>query len=173
MTKLNGYNVYSPFKTINITTPQASSSSLSEVKLASINIPANTFGVGDVLKIEAAIKKTGSNGLSNFKIYWNSADSISSPTPIQIMQYLNVVGASTNPIFFIRRASIDTADGTGDGTQIHTTTENIYQDYIRTGSFIPSTLSIDWTIDSWLIISGYVNSSLDSINCQWFRITNS
>jgi hypothetical protein len=172
MTKINGFNMYTPFKTVNLTTPQSATSSLSEVKLGSINIPANTFGVNDVLKIEVAIKKTGSNGLSSFKIYWNSSDSISSPTPIQISQYANVVGVTTTPIFFVRRISIANLSGSGDGTQVHLNTDNVYQDYVRVGNYNTSTLAIDWTTSGWIIIAGNVANASDSINCQWMRITN-
>jgi hypothetical protein len=172
MTKIIGYNMYYPFKTINLTTPQSTTSSTSEVKLGSINIPANTFGVGDVLKIEIAIKKTGTNGLSSYKIYWNSADSISSPTPLQIAQYTNVVGTTTNPIFFSRRISIAADDGSGDGTQTHLNTDNVYQDYLRIGNYAATTLAINWDIDGWLIIAGNVANASDSINCQWMRVTN-
>jgi len=172
MAKISGYNIYSPFKTINLTTPQSTTSSLSEVKLGSINIPANTFGVGDVLNISIAIKKTGSNGLSSYKIYWNSADSISSPTPLQIAQYTSVVGTTTTPIFFSRRISVAVANGTGNGTQTHLNTDNVYQDYLRIGNYASTTLAIDWTTSGWLIIAGSVANGSDTINCQWMRITN-
>ncbi len=164
--------MYYPFKTINLTTPQSTTSSLTETKLASVQIPANTFSVGDVLKIEIAIKKTGSNGLSSYKIYWNSSDSISSPTPLQIAQYANVVGVTTTPIFFVRRISIASNDGSGDGTQTHLNTDNVYQDYIRIGNYAATTLAINWTVDSWILIAGNVANASDNINCQWMRVTN-
>jgi hypothetical protein len=172
MAKIIGYNMYYPFKTINLTTPQSTTSSTSEVKLGSIGIPANTFGVGDVLKIEIAIKKTGSNGLSSFKIYWNSSDSIVSPMPLQIAQYANVVGVTTTPIFLNRRISIATNDGSGNGTQTHQNNDNVYQDYIRVGNYTSTTLAINWTVDSWIIIAGNVANASDNINCQWMRVTN-
>jgi len=172
MTKISGYNMYSPFKTVNLTTPQSTTSSLSEVKLGSINIPSNTFGVGDVIKIEVAIKKTGSNGLSSYKLYWNSSDNISLPTPLQLLQYTNVAGTTTTPIFFSRRASIVTADGSGNGTFNHLNTDGVYQDYVRIGNYVDTSLAINWTIDSWIIIAGNVANASDSINCQWMRVTN-
>jgi hypothetical protein len=172
MTKILGYNMHNPFKTVNLTTPQSTTSSTLETKLGSINIPANTFGVGDVLKVSVAIKKTGANGLSSYKLYWNSADSISSPTPLQMLQYTNVVGTTTNPIFFSRRISIVTADGSGDGTFNHLNTDGVYQDYLRIGNYVNTSLAINWTIDSWIIIAGNVANGLDSINCQWIRVTN-
>ena len=165
--------MHNPFKTVNLTTPQSTTSSTLETKLGSINIPANTFGVGDVIKIEVAIKKTGSNGLSSFKLYWNSADSISSPTPLQMLQYTNVVGTTTTPIFFSRRLGVVTSDGSGSGSSALLNTVNIYQDYVGAGpTTTPSSLAINWTIDSWVIIAGNVANASDSINCQWMRVTN-
>ena len=58
MTKINGFNMYNPFQTISLTTPQSTTSSLTEVKLGSIFVPANTFKTSDVVKLESFVKKT-------------------------------------------------------------------------------------------------------------------
>lgn len=170
MTKVIGYNIYSPFKTINLTTPQLTSSSFSEVKLGSIGVSASTFGIDDVLKIEVAIKKTGINSTSNYRILWNSADSITSPTPLQIGTYS--AAANFTQIFLSRRISINTVSGSGNGTQVHLNTDGVLQDHIRSGSYAASTLAINWAADGYIIIAGRVNNVSDSINCQWMRITN-
>lgn len=172
MTKIIGFNMYSPFKTISLTTPQSTTSSLTEVKLGSIFVPSNTFGVGDCLKIECFARKQNTNAVSNIRLYWNTADSISSPTPIRIGENLGVIATAT-AIPIIRRMGVVTSDGSGSGSSVLLNTVDIYQDYINAGSTTsPSNLALNWTVDSYIILAGDVDNAADILNCQWIRITN-
>ena len=170
MAKINGFNMYSPFQTISLTTPQSTTSSLTEVKLGSIFVPANTFKTSDVVKLESFVKKTGTNAVSNVKLYWNNTDDLT--TPVQICQ--NVVSATITAILLIRRLSIMVSDGSGNGTNVLLNTVNVNQDYIYNAALttIPSSLAINWTVDSYIILAGDVDNAADNINCQWIRITN-
>ena len=170
MAKINGFNMYSPFQTISLTTPQSTTSSLTEVKLGSIFVPANTFKTFDVVKLESFVKKTGTNAVSNVKLYWNNTDDLT--TPVQICQ--NVVSATVTAILFVRRLSIMVSDGSGNGTNVLLNTVNINQDYIVNAALTttPSSLAINWTVDSYIILAGDVDNASDSINSQWIRITN-
>ena len=170
MTKINGFNMYNPFQTISLTTPQSTTSSLTEVKLGSIFVPANTFKTSDVVKLESFVKKTGTNAVSNVKLYWNNTDDLT--TPVQICQ--NVVSATVTAILFVRRLSIMVSDGSGNGTNVLLNTVNINQDYIVNAALTttPSSLAINWTVDSYIILAGDVDNASDSINSQWIRITN-
>ena len=170
MAKINGFNMYSQFQTISLTTPQSTTSSLTEVKLGSIFVPANTFKTSDVVKLESFVKKTGTNAVSNVKLYWNNTDDLT--TPVQICQ--NVVSATITAILLIRRLSIMVSDGSGNGTNVLLNTVNVNQDYIYTAALttIPSSLAINWTVDSYIILAGDVDNAADNINCQWIRITN-
>jgi len=170
MAKINGFNMYSPFQTISLTTPQSTTSSLTEVKLGSILVPANTFKTFDVVKLESFVKKTGTNAISNVKLYWNNTDDLT--TPVQIAEYVGVPETAT-AIPTIRRLSIITSDGSGNGTNVLLNTVDIYQDYINAGlTTTPSSLAINWTIDSYIVVAGDVDNASDNINCQWIRITN-
>jgi hypothetical protein len=170
MAKINGFNMYSPFQTISLTTPQSTTSSLTEVKLGSILVPANTFKTFDVVKLESFVKKTGTNAISNVKLYWNNTDDLT--TPVQIAEYVGVPATAT-AIPIIRRLSIITSDGSGNGTNVLLNTVDIYQDYINAGlTTTPSSLAINWTIDSYIVVAGDVDNASDNINCQWIRITN-
>ena len=170
MAKINGFNMYSPFQTISLTTPQSTTSSLTEVKLGSIFVPANTFKTSDVVKLESFVKKTGTNAVSNVKLYWNNTDDLT--TPVQICQ--NVVSATITAILLIRRLSIMVSDGSGNGTNVLLNTVDVNQDYIYSAALttIPSSLAINWTVDSYIILAGDVDNASDNINCQWIRITN-
>ena len=170
MTKINGFNMYNPFQTISLTTPQSTTSSLTEVKLGSIFVPANTFKTFDVVKLESFVKKTGTNAVSNVRLYWNNTDDLT--TPVQIAENIGVISTVT-AILFVRRLSIMVSDGSGNGTNVLLNTVDINQDYISAGlTTTPSSLAIDWTIDSYIILAGDVDNASDNINCQWIRITN-
>ena len=170
MTKINGFNMYNPFQTISLTTPQSTTSSLTEVKLGSIFVPANTFKTFDVVKLESFVKKTGTNAVSNVRLYWNNTDDLT--TPVQIAENIGVTATAT-AIPMVRRLSIMVSDGSGNGTNVLLNTVDINQDYINAGlTTTPSSLAIDWTIYSYIILAGDVDNASDNINCQWIRITN-
>jgi hypothetical protein len=172
MTKINGFNMYNPFQTISLTTPQSTTSSLTEVKLGSIFVPANTFKTFDVVKLESFVKKTGTNAVSNVRLYWNNTDDLT--TPIQIAENIGVA-ATITAILFVRRLSIMVSDGSGNGTNVLLNTVDTNQDYISGASTVtatPSSLAINWTVDSYIILAGDVDNASDSINSQWIRITN-
>ena len=162
--------MYNPFQTISLTTPQSTTSSLAEVKLGSIFVPANTFKTFDVVKLESFVRKTGTNAVSNVRLYWNNTDDLIAP--VQIAENIGV-SATATAIPMVRRLSIMVSDGSGNGTNVLLNTVDINQDYINAGSTTtPSSLAIDWTIDSYIILAGDVDNALDNINCQWIRITN-
>jgi hypothetical protein len=172
MTKINGFNMYNPFQTISLTTPQSTTSSLTEVKLGSIFVPANTFKTFDVVKLESFVKKTGTNAVSNVRLYWNNTDDLT--TPIQIAENIGVA-ATITAILFVRRLSIMVSDGSGNGTNVLLNTVDTNQDYISGASTVtatPSSLAINWTVDSYIILAGDIDNASDSINSQWIRITN-
>lgn len=170
MTKINGFNVYNSFQTISLTTPQSTTSSLTEVKLGSIFVPANTFKTSDVVKLESFVKKTGTNAVSNVRLYWNNTDDLT--TPVQIAENIGVT-ATVTAILFVRRLSIMVSDGSGNGTNVLLNTVDINQDYINAGlTTTPSSLAINWTVDSYIVLAGDVDNASDILNCQWIRITN-
>ena len=164
--------MYNPFQTISLTTPQSTTSSLTEVKLGSIFVPANTFKTFDVVKLESFVKKTGTNAVSNVRLYWNNTDDLT--TPIQIAENIGVA-ATITAILFVRRLSIMVSDGSGNGTNVLLNTVDTNQDYISGASTVtatPSSLAINWTVDSYIILAGDIDNASDSINSQWIRITN-
>ena len=174
MTKILGFNMYNPFQTISLTTPQTATTSLTEVKLGSILVPANTFKSGDSLKIESIARKINTNAVSNIRLYWNTSDSISSPTPIRIGENLSIIATAT-AIPIVRRLGVVTSDGSGSGSSALLNTVDIYADYITSAAGLatnPSNLALNWTVDSYIILAGDVDNASDQINCQWIRITN-
>jgi hypothetical protein len=35
-----------------------------------------------------------------------------------------------------------------------------------------STLTTNWTVDQYIIVSGFVYSPLDTLSCQWIKASN-
>ena len=129
-----------------------------------------TFKTFDVVKLESFVKKTGTNAVSNVRLYWNNTDDLT--TPVQIAENIGVT-ATITAILLVRRLSIMVSDGSGNGTNVLLNTVDINQDYISAGSTTtPSSLAINWTVDSYIILAGDVDNAADNINCQWIRITN-
>jgi hypothetical protein len=85
----------------------------------------------------------------------------------------NNFGTTTRAAQLYRRMSIVVSDGTGNGTQVLVTSFNGRDDmgsFNYTGGF--STLSINWTSDVYLIVSGLVANSAESLTCQWIKAAN-
>ena len=95
-------------------------------------------------------------------------------TPIQIAENIGVA-ATITAILFVRRLSIMVSDGSGNGTNVLLNTVDTTQDYISGASTVtatPSSLAINWTVDSYIILAGDIDNASDSINSQWIIITN-
>lgn len=172
MSKVNGYSfdISTPFKMITNLTPSASSNSTVEVKLSSILVPANTFGAGDVVRIDAYLKKTGIVSGYTMRMYWNTADSISSPTPLTLGY--DTRAASNLLIPFNRTLGVSVSNGTGTAT-ISADTVNIGMldiSFVTTSA--PETKAIDWTADGYIIIAAAVTNASDSILCSYIRVYN-
>ena len=80
------------------------------------------------------------------------------------------LSASQNSAFFERRLYIanQTGGGSGNsiGTQVISTGSNIVDDF-RGGTL--STLSIDWTQNVWIMLSGFVNNSADTLETNGIK----
>jgi hypothetical protein len=127
--------------------------------------------MGDSLKIECFTRKQNTNATSNIRLYWNTSDSISSPTPIRIGENLSIIATAT-AIPIVRRLGVNTSDGSGNGTSVLLNTIDVYQDYINNNTSLPSNLALNWAVDSYIILAGDVDNASDILNCQWIRITN-
>ena len=86
----------------------------------------------------------------------------------------NTAGASgTRAAQLYRRLAINVAAGTGNATIAINSTISARDDIgvvnYTTGF---STLSINWTVDQYLIVAGSVVSTSDSLTCEWIKAAN-
>jgi hypothetical protein len=72
-----------------------------------------------------------------------------------------------------RRLAIDVASGSGNGT-IVVNTSIAARDDIGIANYTTgfSTLTTNWTADQYLIVSGSVVSTSDTLSCQWIKASN-
>ena len=83
------------------------------------------------------------------------------------------VATATRAAQLYRRLAIDVAAGTGNGT-IVLNTSLAARDDIGVVNYTTgfSTLTTNWTIDQYLIVSGSVVSTSDTLSCQWIKASN-
>ena len=170
MAKINNFNVGTTYKIVTATTPTGSVNSLSNTLINSILIPANTFSANDIVTLETCETKSGGVYQGSTYFYYNTSASLVGAT---LLATFSNFGASTRAAQNYRRLAIVTADGSGNGTQVVSTSFNGRDDmgsYNYTGGF--STLSINWTSDIYLIVSGLVANSAESLTCQWIKASN-
>lgn len=161
----------------------ATSSSTSEVKLASVLIPANTYGLNDILEVKSLLFKTNSNGGCTLRFYVNTTDDLVTPTQVGIVTFPVTTGGSTiNSLNFFRRLAIAVANGTGRGTVVFRNTTSAANDIFFNYSGVINTsiaiaggvtnLAIDWTVDNYLIVAGSVVSSSDILQYKYLKVNN-
>ena len=170
MAKINNFNVGTTYKIVTATTPTGSVNSLSNTLINSILIDANTFSTNDIVTLETCVTKSGGVYQASIYFYYNSSASLVGAT---LIGTFTNIGAATRAAQNYRRLSIVTANGSGNGTQVVSTAFNGRDDigsYNYTGGF--STLSINWTSDVYLIVSGFVANTAESLTCQWIKASN-
>jgi hypothetical protein len=134
------------------------------VKVVSQLIPANTFAVGDILQIKARVGKTGGAGIMTLRVYVNSADSLTSPSPILIITSATSTIAHTyNGID--RNALIKTATN----TQTVQANASVQTDAV-VGNATQTNSNINWMVDQYIIFAIQNGSAADSSVLSYFQI---
>ena len=132
----------------------SSTSSTTNVLLYSGLISANTFTTGDLIRIEATFRKT--NTLNNYitRIYTNTSASLTGATQIATRSPANnILYAKLRRLATIKSAT---------NTEIFPATTSINTDHTES-STAASTLNIDWTVDQYIIVSGFVTNASDTV----------
>ena len=171
MAKIIGYNVGVKYKVVTTTTPAGSVNSTSNTLINSLLIPANTFSSGDIVTIETCVTKSAANNLFSFYFYVNTSATLL--VGATLVATNTSVAAATRAAQLYRRLAIDVASGSGNGT-IVLNTSFAARDDIGVGNYTTgfSTLTTNWTTDQYLIVSGSVVSTSDTLSCQWIKASN-
>ena len=170
MAKIIGYNVGVKYKVVTTTTPAGSVNSTSNTLINSLLIPANTFSSGDIVTIETCVTKSAANNAFSFYFYVNTSSTLVGAT---LVATNTSVAAATRAAQLYRRLTIDVASGSGNGT-IVLNTSFAARDDIGSGNHTTgfSTLTTNWTVDQYIIVSGSVVSTSDTLSCQWIKASN-
>lgn len=170
MAKIIGYNVGVKYKVVTTTTPAGSVNSTSNTLINSLLIPANTFSSGDIVTIETCLTKSATNGAFSFYFYVNTSATLVGAT---LVATNTSVAASTRAAQLYRRLAVDVASGSGNGTIVVNTSFAVRDDIGATNYTTGfSTLTTNWTTDQYLIVSGSVVSTSDTLSCQWIKASN-
>jgi hypothetical protein len=143
---------FAPFKQ---NTTSALTGTTAETLITSILIPANTFQANDWLRWVASINATGNTNVKTLRFYFNTSATLIGATQVAQRGLSNVV---TQPVirnmFFVNSIS---SQKTLVGTALNTAT-----DETATGG-TQATLSINFAVDQYFIISGQLAVGTDTI----------
>jgi len=165
MSKFINYSIGNPY--INVTTTSSGSTiSLTGITLLnSVLIPANTFGVNDVVTIEGLTSKSNSLGQFTTYLYWNTTDSLSGA--IQ----LGIGIAQANSIrYYLTYRRLSIRNATNNSLIAPTATGGGQDNAIYTGAI--SSVSIDWTNNGYIILAASHTSASETLTGQWIRVAN-
>jgi hypothetical protein len=125
-------------------------------------IPANTYGIGDILRVTYRSRKTGTAGIQIMRIYVNTtADLLGSP--ILVGQYR---GSAVNTILqMLRHLAIKSS--TANTEVLSSATTGAPTDFAQD---VPSTLVIDWTATKYFVFALQNASALDTNYGSMFLI---
>jgi hypothetical protein len=170
MAKIIGYNVGVKYKVVTTTTPTGSVNSTSNTLINSLLIPANTFSSGDIVTIETCVTKSATNGAFNF---YFSVNTSATDVFATLVATNTSVASNVRAAQLYRRLAIDVASGSGNGT-IVVNTSIAARDDIGIANYTTgfSTLTTNWTVDQYIIVSGSVVSTSDTLSCQWIKASN-
>ena len=116
-------------------------------RVISFLVPANTIPVGAIGTVKPRLSKTGTAGITTFRLYANTADSITSPAPTLLMTI--ATGAGTQPYLGGFR---DIAIKSATVTQTAQANTSIPSDAV-VGNASLTNSNIDWTVDQYLIVA--------------------
>lgn len=143
------------------------SGTLTQTKMISIPIPANTFKAGDLINVEAFFTKLGTAGIYTYRYYWNTTDSITGAVQIGVRS----IGSTAEFTTASRRLSVRTANGAGAtpevGTEVIAFNGNFATEY---QSNAVSNLALDWTVDSFLMTSMTLGNVGDTVVQYSFKV---
>lgn len=165
MSKVNGFEFEIDKKVIFTNdTVGAFQTSSSIIKLASVFIPANSFSANDICVMQYRCEKSNGLGTGQFRFYWNTSDTLTSAT--QLSTRANT--ASLQYTAGYRRIAIRTSN---NNTLISGVSYSQDTDYSNWLNVNPSTVSINWTVDSYLLLGGNSGGSTP-VRCVSLNISN-
>ena len=125
-------------------------------------IAANTYTIGDILRVTYRARKTGTAGIQILRIYVNATADLAG-TPLLVGQYR---GSAVNTVFQMQR-HLAIKSSTVNTEVFSTATTGASQDFAQD---VPSTIVIDWTATKYFVFALQNASALDTNYGSMFLI---
>ncbi len=143
-------------------TDGTASSGTSNTISISVLIPANTFALDDVIRINHRVRATGTTATRETRIYANTTNAIAGAVLISTASLTNTILAANMQRFLaIKNATTN--------TEVITATTNLLTDYNNLTTAV-STLAINWTVDQYIIFAVNAINAADSIRATMYSI---
>ena len=136
------------------TTDTVGYSSITNTAVYTQLIAANTYAIGDILRVNYRARKTGTAGIMILRIYINTTADLSG-TPLLVAQYR---GVAANTIFQMQRHLV-IKSSTNNTEVFSTATIASLTDFAQD---VPSTIVIDWTATKYFVFALQNASALDT-----------
>ena len=137
-----------------VTDSSALTGTTSETSLEVITIPANTFAVGDIMRIHARQQKSGTLGASTPRIRISNTNNFATATQVAISNPI-----ATNTFIYIERDFRFKSGNVLEGVNF---SQSLITDK-TIGAFTLSTMTLDPTQTIYVFISNALGSSSDSL----------
>ena len=138
------------------------SSGTSNTISISVLIPANTFVVDDVIRINHRVRATGTAATRETRIYANTTNAIAGAVLVSTASLTSTI-LSANLQRFLAIKNVST------NTEVITATANQLTDYNNFTTAV-STLAINWTVDQYIIFAVNALNGADSIRATMYSI---
>jgi hypothetical protein len=125
-------------------------------------ITANTFALGNVIRINWRLRATGVLGTRETRVYFNTTNTLVGAT---LMATVSI----TSTLLFSNAQRFAAIKNATTNTEISTATTNLLTDYNNL-STAPTTLAIDWTANVYIIFACNVINAADSILVSMYSI---
>lgn len=152
-----GERIYVFDKTV---TPVSVTGTAAETLLYSVLVPANTFQVGDIIRIMARWTKSGTSNVADARVRINTSSSLSGATLVAN----TTISAAQSYGAIERNILLDTISS----QSVYNTSGNQGTDAQSTNT--GDTLSIDFSLDQYIIFSGDLISLTDTHTFKWAYI---
>jgi hypothetical protein len=144
-----------------------STATSSETILSTITIPANTVQVGDFVEIDFRLLKTNANNAWNSRIYIGTQSGSLPNTNFALIDASTNLGSTTRTVFNRRSLYIVSTTNT-EFLPKRSSYDAFDLNTLITTAF--GSANIDWTITQYVHLTGWVLSTLDSVQSRQLSV---
>jgi hypothetical protein len=128
----------------------------------SVLIPANTFALDDVIRINHRVRTTGTAGIRETRVYANTTNAIAGAVLVSTASLpATILATNLQRFLAVKNATTN--------TEVVTATSSLLTDYNVITTAV-STLAINWTVDQYIIFAVVVVNAADSIRATMYSI---